>query len=97
MRPIETHPRLCANDPLTIHRMVVNGAGIGVISGYLCAPEIAAGRLVRLLPEWKLNPVDVSLVYPSRRDLSPVVRAFVDFMKESSKPGELWQYDPLEA
>src|SRR5471030_1516944 len=96
-RAIETHPRLCVNDPLTIHRMVVNGAGIGVISGYLCAPEIAAGRLVRLFPEWKLDPVNVSLVYPSRRDLSPVVRAFVDFMKAASKPGELWQDDPLDA
>jgi len=95
VRAIETHPRLSLNDPLTIHRMLVNGAGIGVISGYLCAPEIAAGRLVRLFPEWKLDPVDVNIVYPSRRDLSPVVRAFVDFMKEASKPGELWQDDPL--
>ncbi len=96
-RPIETHPRLYVNDPLTIHRMVVNGAGIGVISGYLCAPEIAAGRLVRLFPEWKLDAIDVSIVYPSRRDLSPVVRAFVDFMKAASKPGELWPDDPLDA
>jgi DNA-binding transcriptional LysR family regulator len=95
-RPIETHPRLCVNDPLTIHRMVVNGAGVGVISGYLCAPEIAAGRLVHLFPEWKLDSVDVTIVYPSRRDLSPVVRAFVDFMKEASKPGKLWQDDPLD-
>jgi DNA-binding transcriptional LysR family regulator len=96
VRPIESHPRLCVNDPLTIHRIVLNGAGVGVISGYLCAPEIAAGRLVHLFPEWKLDPVDVSIVYPSRRDLSPVVRAFVDFMKESSRPGELWQDDPLD-
>jgi DNA-binding transcriptional LysR family regulator len=95
MRAIETHPRLCVNDPLTLHRMVVAGAGVGVISGYLCAPEIAAGRLARLFPEWTLDPVDVSIVYPSRRDLSPVVRAFVDFMKEVSKPGELWQDDSL--
>jgi len=94
-RAVETHPRLSVNDPLTIHRMVVRGAGIGVISGYLCAPEISAGRLVRLFPDWKLDSVDVSIVYPSRRDLSPVVRAFVDFMKEASRPGELWQDDPL--
>ena len=57
--PVETHPRLCVNDPLTIHRMLVNGAGIGVISGYLCGPEIAAGRLVRLFSDWKLESVDV--------------------------------------
>ena len=94
---VETLPRLSVNDPLTIHRLVVNGAGIGVISGYLCAPEIAAGRLVRLFPDWKLDPVDVSLVYRSRRDLSPAVRAFVDFMRAASRPGELWQDDPLDA
>ena len=96
VRPIETHPRLCVNDPLTIHRMVLNGAGLGVISGYLCTPEIAAGRLVHLFPEWKLDPVDVSIVYPSRRELSPVVRAFVEFMKEASKPGVQWRDDPRD-
>jgi DNA-binding transcriptional LysR family regulator len=97
VRPIEIYPRLCVNDPLTIHRMVMGGAGVGVISGYLCAAEIAAGRLARLFPEWTLDPVDVSIVYPSRRDLSPVVRAFVDFMKEASRPGELWQIEPSDA
>jgi DNA-binding transcriptional LysR family regulator len=51
---------------------------------------------VHLFPEWKLDSVDVTIVYPSRRDLSPVVRAFVDFMKEASKPGKLWQDDPLD-
>jgi DNA-binding transcriptional LysR family regulator len=96
VRMFEIHPRVSVNDALTIHRMIVNGAGIGVISGYLCAPEIAAGRLVRLFPEWKLDPVEVNLVFPSRRDLSPAVRAFVDFMKSASRPGALWQHEPVQ-
>ena len=89
-----THPRICINDALTIHRMIVNGAGIGIISGYLCGPDIVAGRLVRLFPEWLLKPLDVNILFPSRRDLSPIVRAFVDFMKEASKPGVLWMDGP---
>ena len=92
---INAHPRICVNDALTIHRLVVNGAGIGIISGYLCAPDIAAGRLVRLFPEWRLDALEVNIVFPSRRELSPVVRAFVDFMRVASKPGALWQDDPL--
>jgi len=92
---INAHPRICVNDALTIHRLVVNGAGIGIISGYLCAPDIAAGRLVRLFPEWRLDALEVNVVFPSRRELSPVVRAFVDFMRDASKPGALWQDDPL--
>jgi DNA-binding transcriptional LysR family regulator len=90
-----TAPRICVNDALTIHRMVINGAGIGVISGYLCGPDIAAGRLVRLFPEWLLDPLDVNILFPSRRDLSPIVRAFVDFMKVASKSGASWLESPL--
>jgi DNA-binding transcriptional LysR family regulator len=93
---LEAKPRLCVNEALTLFRLVVNGAGIGVLSGYLCAPEIAAGRLVRLVPEWKLPPVEVNIVFPSRRELAPAIRAFADFMREVSVPGQLWQRDPLE-
>jgi DNA-binding transcriptional LysR family regulator len=92
---LEAKPRLSVNEALTIFRLVLNGAGIGILSGYLCAPEIAAGRLVRLLPEWKAPPVEVNIVFPSRRELAPAIRAFADFMREVSVPGRLWQHDPL--
>lgn len=93
---LESKPRICVNEALTIFRLVRNGAGVGILSGYLCAPELAAGRLVRLLPEWKAPPVEVNLVFPSRRELAPSIRAFADFMREVSVPGTLWQDDPLE-
>ena len=90
-------PRIAVNDPATIHRLVVNGAGIGCLSGYLCTPDFAAGRLVHLFPEWHLPPIDVSLVFPSRRELSPAVRAFVSYMKSVSAIGLSWQDDVLAA
>ena len=89
------HPRVTVNEALTIHQLVLSGAGLGIISGYICAPGIADGSLVRLLPDWSLPPLEVSLIFPSRRELSPAVRAFTEFMKEISRPGELWQNDPL--
>lgn len=92
---LEIEPRVAVNDPVTIHRLVVNGAGLGCISGYLCGPDIAEGRLVRLLPEWSVPSVDVSLVFPSNRELSPTVRAFVRYMKTASEPGQLWQNDTV--
>lgn len=92
---LETKPRISVNEALTIHRLVINGAGLGNLTGYICAPEIAAGRLVHLFPDWAPPPVEVSLVFPSRRELSPVVRTFVDYMKEVSRPGLLWMNDPI--
>jgi LysR family transcriptional regulator for bpeEF and oprC len=92
---IAVPPRLQVNDPGMIYRLVVNGAGIACISGYLSAPDIKAGRLVRLFPEWTLPPVQISVVYPSNRGLSPTVRAFVEHMKQTAAAGKLWMDDPI--
>ena len=83
------------NDALTIHRLIVNGAGVGGLSAYVCAADVQAWRLVRLFPEWRLPSVEVSVVFPSNRELSPV-RAFVDFVKSASRPGTSWQSDPFD-
>ena len=92
---VALHPRVTVNEALTVHRLILSGAGLGIVSGYLCAPGLADGSLIHLLPDWSLPSVEISLVFPSRRELSPAVRAFADFMKETSRPGELWQNDPL--
>jgi DNA-binding transcriptional LysR family regulator len=88
---VDLHPRVCVNEALSIYRLVSNGAGLGVISDYLCAPAIKAGRLVRLLPEWSAPPVEVTIVFPSKREIAPAVRAFVDFMKEVGLRDMLWK------
>jgi DNA-binding transcriptional LysR family regulator len=94
---IEIKPRISVNEALTIHRLVFNGAGLGLLSGYICAPQIAAGQLIHLFPEWSPQAIDVSLLFPSRRELSPIVRAFVDYMKKVSGPETLWMKDSMAA
>ena len=91
----EVPPRMLINDPGVIYRLAVNGAGVACISGYLSGPDIIAGRLVRLFPEWALPPVEINVVYPSNRELSPTVRAFVEHMRQVSKSGQLWMNDPI--
>lgn len=91
----EVPPRFLVNDPGMVYRLVVNGGGIACIPGYLSAPEIKAGRLVRLFPEWALPAVKVNMVYPSNRGLSPAVRAFVEHMKQTAAAGKLWMDDAI--
>lgn len=86
---LEMTPRVSVNEALTIHRLVMNGAGLGILTGYICGPEIAAGRLVHLFPQWSVASVEVNLVFPSRRELAPAVRVFVDYMKEVNRSGSL--------
>lgn len=87
--------RITVNCALTLHNMLVNHGGIGLSSGYICAPEIKAGRLVRLFPEWTVPSVLVHAVFPSSRQLAPAVRAFIEFLIEKSREGYGWQADSL--
>jgi LysR family transcriptional regulator for bpeEF and oprC len=93
----EEKPRLTVNDTVTIHRLIANGAGVGVLSGFICAPDLREGRLVRLLPDWNIAALDVSLVFPSGRALSKAVRVFIDFLKASPDMGKLWNRDMADA
>lgn len=95
IREIAVEPRVAVNDALTIHKLLLNGAGIGVVSCYLSAPDLHAGRLVHVLPEWSTSTIPVNMIFPSRRELSPVVRAFVDYMKNANPPGFHWQNNEL--
>jgi LysR family transcriptional regulator, regulator for bpeEF and oprC len=93
-REVEVVPRVRVNEALALHKLVCNGAGIGVISGYMCAPAFASQKLVRLLPEWSLPSIEVNIVFPSKRELDPNVREFVRFMKEVTTPGRSWLAEP---
>jgi hypothetical protein len=35
---IDEKPRVSTNDTVTIHRLIVNGGGIGVLSGFIADP-----------------------------------------------------------
>ncbi len=57
------------------------GAGVSMNSLWNVAHEIAGGRLVRVLPEWKMNDRSVLwLVYPRTNVLTPKTRIFMDFL-----------------
>lgn len=73
-------PGAIVDEVLTMHRLVRGGVGIGILSSYLLKADLDDGALERVLPDWEVPGVPVSLVYPSRRELAPSVRAFADFM-----------------
>jgi LysR family transcriptional regulator for bpeEF and oprC len=68
-------------------------AGLGFVTVPTCEAErpLAEGRLVELLPEWQLESMPMSLVYPYSRHLSARVRAFVDWAAEQMGQHPLWR------
>lgn len=79
---IDFPPRLAVNNLEIMHQSALAGIGVTILPALLCQPDIEAGRLRALLPEWSFTSVDLNLVYPSSRLLQTKVRAFIDFTIE---------------
>lgn len=63
-----------------IRLAALSGAGILFQPNFIVDDDLAAGRLMRLLPDWQSAELGVYAVYPSRKHLSAKVRTFVDFL-----------------
>ncbi|HEY0626658.1 MAG TPA: LysR family transcriptional regulator [Allosphingosinicella sp.] len=87
--PIAGHePRLTVDNFAFLRRLAIAGVGIAALPHALVAHEIAAGRLVRVLDDWTGDPSALFLVFPSRKDMTPRVKAFADHLVEALGP---WQ------
>lgn len=73
---------LVLDDDRLIVDAALQGAGLAYAFERQVTAELAAGRLVRVLEDWCPSFPGFYLYYPSRRLMRPVLRAFVDFMKE---------------
>ncbi len=49
---------------------------------YLVNPLIERKALVQVLPNWTPQEMDIFVLYPSRKHLSPTVRALIDFLSD---------------
>ncbi|POR56698.1 LysR family transcriptional regulator [Bosea psychrotolerans] len=72
-------PRLIINEVEAVLIAARAGRGLARLLSYQAADDLAAGVLVRLLPEFEPSPSPVQLVVPSGQRLAPKVRAFIDF------------------
>ncbi|AQR61895.1 LysR family transcriptional regulator [Brevundimonas sp. LM2] len=70
-----------APEPAVLQMLLMGGAGIGRLPDFLARPRVAAGELVRLLPDYRPESVDVHAVYPAHRSLSAKVPLFVDALR----------------
>ena len=77
---------LVANDFPTILGAAIQGMGLAQLPAPIAAEPVKAGKLVRVLDRFAPTAPGVFLYYPSRRQMSPKLRAFIDHVK-SRAPG----------
>lgn len=87
-------PRHRTNNGRMAASLAAAGLGVVVEPDFIVAPDIRAGRLVRLLPGHRPPRSPIAAVYPSRRHLSGKVRAFVDFLAGCYARNPEWSLAP---
>ena len=75
---VQHTPRLATDDLAMLRTAALEGIGIAMLPDCMLRKELADGSLVRVLPEHKVPPGVVHVVFASRRGVIPAVRALID-------------------
>jgi DNA-binding transcriptional LysR family regulator len=73
---------LAANNGDALRAAAIGGLGIVVLPDFIVADDLASGRLVHLLADWRTPEFPIQAVWPPQRHPSPKLRAFVDFLAD---------------
>jgi DNA-binding transcriptional LysR family regulator len=77
---------LQVNVPDVMRAALLAGAGIGTLATYSVVDDLVAGKLMRVLPQYRLKPFSVFAVYPSRRYVEAKVRMLLDHLRSTLTP-----------
>ena len=80
---VRVEPRLVANNSMAVHRAALAGAGLAVLSHILAEPDIEAGRLIKVMPDFPPTRLPINVVYPSRKNMPLRVTTVLDFLIQS--------------
>jgi DNA-binding transcriptional LysR family regulator len=79
-RTLRFEPRMGCSDMSAVRQAAMDGIGIALLPDHVCQDALTAGRLIRVLPEWRGQQGIVHLVFTTRRGLPPAVRALIDHL-----------------
>ena len=82
---LHVNPVLTAEGVTALREAALLGLGVSPLPGWLVSEDLSAGRLVRLLPQWRARELPAHVVYPVQKGLPLRVRALVDYMTEQVK------------
>lgn len=73
-----------AVDPLI--ELAIEDLGIACLPPFAIRSELSDGRLVSILEDWVIGTDQFNVLWPASRQITPKLRAFIDFMTEHLQP-----------
>lgn len=88
---VKTQPCIRTNSGDTCRTAALAHQGVILQPSFLVGGDLAAGTLVELMPAYRSIELGIYAVYPTRKHVSPKVRALIDFMAAHfAKQPENW-------
>lgn len=75
---VETHGTAIVSESMAARELALAGIGLIYLFEPLVRADIAAGRLVEVLPEASIEEPGLFLYFPRRASMAPKLRAFID-------------------
>ncbi|MGO4330386.1 LysR family transcriptional regulator [Cupriavidus sp. 2TAF22] len=88
---VRVRPTMESNDGDVVHHWCLTGKGIMARSEWDVADELLSGRLVALLPAYRLPDADVMALVPQSRQSSMRARLFVEMLRKALGPRPPWR------
>ncbi|MDR7306725.1 LysR family transcriptional regulator [Rhodoferax saidenbachensis] len=80
-------PRMSTDSLYALRSAALLGLGVCVASSWAVAEDVAEGRLLHLLPEWRAEPLPIYLLYPYAHFYPAKLRRFVDILRPALVAG----------
>ncbi|MGB5445145.1 MAG: LysR family transcriptional regulator [Psychromonas sp.] len=73
-----------SNDTDIVRRWAISGKGVAYRAQIDVLSDLRSGKLLQLLPDYQSPPVELHLICPSRKQVSPAVIAFRELLREKT-------------
>jgi DNA-binding transcriptional LysR family regulator len=84
---------LQTNNGMVERAAALDGVGISMLPTFYVGDELRSGALRAVLTDFPPVELGIYAVYPERRNLSPKVRAYVDYLRERFGDTPYWDRD----
>lgn len=83
-RQFAIRPRLSTDSLHVARNAALEGLGACIVSAWMVAEDLAAGRLLHLVPLWQAPSLTLYIIYPHARFYPARLREFVEIMREAA-------------
>jgi DNA-binding transcriptional LysR family regulator len=78
-------PVLTSGDLNLLLTVATAGLGVALLPSDVVEDQLRLKRLIRILPDWHSEEVNIHLVFATKRGLVPAVRVLIDYLGENFK------------